>query len=551
MSDFRDNFDRRIIPRWRKSTASAEDNTMQPLRPRAGVVDFSEDVQRVASELTEAPTAAIAVEALNIAILAQDKPLEMTARAILLSERALPAAVQRLIAPASSESFTGPVSTRTGDESGAGIRRLRRLLQQYPKNPLLFLDLARHHAILGNAKHAEKAAMSALALAPAHRLVLRSVARYYLNTGDEGRAKAHKLLVGAEVTRHDPWLIAAELAISQEAGRSPKYWREAKSFLERRAVPASNLSELASAVGTFEVLDGQKKRARKLFELALLAPTENTLAQVKWAEQRTTGTFALDQWMGKLPSADEAISMRAYQENDLETAARHAQLWYYDEPFSATAAITASYVCSMLDDHDAVLAMMGPALMSHPDNRCLENNYIFARISGGRLFDQDEAAAALEIDDLRLRLMSHIRERGAHTAHATANLGLLAYRCGSADEARQVYDFAVNWARDRRDWFETANALLFHARESILAQAPWAGAVLAEAEEALQRVSSAGLTFYLSKVKALAKDPHKAAEILCPSNLSGATMIKPRRPTQFEVRKDKDGLLTLILPKKT
>jgi len=258
----------------------------------------------------------------------------------------------------------------------------------------------------------------------------------------------------------------------------------------------------------------------------------------------------MDQWLGQLPCAHEAMFMQAYQQNDLHTAARHAALWYYAEPFSANAAMTASYVCSLLDDHDTVLAMTRTALVSHPDNGCLENNMIFALISSGHFFEQGEGAVMQSIKSVTRRLLNQISAKDGDTAHAAANLGLLAYRCGHLEEGRAAYDYAIKWSRDRKEPFPSANAALFHAREAILANAPWAEAVMLQAKESCSKVQSAGLTFYMEKLQALAKAPEKAADILCPNSGKVSVSSKPVAIPKFEVRKGTDGLLTLILPKK-
>lgn len=547
----RDNFDRRVIPRWREATASAKDKTLHPLRVRTRGPDFSDEVVRATAELASNPTAPVAVDALNVAAMSGNEALARAARAVIASTDDLPPAVQRgLLSSETEEEGDGDSEASTSRHSRAGIQRIRGLLKSYPNNPLLFLDLARHHAILGHHEKAETAARTSLALAPHHRLVLRSVARCFMNIGEKGEEQAHRLLADSTATVHDPWLIAAELAIAQETGRSPRYWRDAKAMLKSQSHLPANLSELASAVGTFEVLDGSLKNAKKAFEIALIDPTENALAQVKWAERRTSGSFAIERWLGEFPSAHEALYMRAYQEGDLRSAARHAQCWYYDEPFSANASVTASYVCSMLDDYASVMEMSNTALIAQPGNTLLENNRIFARISGGGIFAQDEKAIDEEINALAHQLIAQIQARDKDTTHAAANLGLLAYRCGNPLEGRMAYDFAIGWARERKEWFSVANAALFHAREAILANAEWAPELLAEAEAANTKVLSSGINFYMEKVRALAKAPEKAAEILSPENFIYTRIAKPTAPPKFEVRKDKNGLLTLILPRK-
>lgn len=547
MKAFTDNFDRRVVPRWRETSASAED-TMSPLQPRKQVADFRADVLRVHADLEANPSAAVAIDAINVAFLAQDKGLKDAAVKILNAVPDLPSAIRQLVNPRKGTNTLLPSDPLThGDRNEAGIRRLRRLMLQYPKNPLLFLDLARHHAILGHDEKARQAAITALGLAPHHRLVLRSVARYLINAGQMD--EAHQILARAPSTKHDPWLIAAEVAVSQVAKLSPRFWREGIAMLEGRAHQPGNLSELASAIGTREVLEGKAKKAKKRFDQALLAPTENSLAQVKWAEKHTSGSFNLDKWLGQLPSAHEALFMRSYQENDIQKAALEAQLWFYDEQFSPDAAMTASYVSSMLDDHDAVIAMTDTALISHPDNEVLQNNRMCALISSGRFFKGTEAENEVAFRSAVRSLIRQIHAKDGNTTHAAANLGLLAYRAGFTDEGRIAYQSAIDWAQKQREFFSVANATMFHAREAILAKAPWAETTLKQAREAATKVSSAGLRFYMEKVEAIAKAPDKAVDILSPISGVRPVISRARVVPSFHVEQSSDGLLTLVIPK--
>ena len=553
-SGIKDTFDRRVVPRWRDSSAAVETKTMHPLKPKTGELDYSDTLASITEELTRTPTTAVAVDALNFATMTKNLALASNARAIIRADHALPETLrQRFLNIGLSDLDSVSKSLTIGKRSEAGIQRIRRLLKIYPRNPLLFLDLARHHVILGHHEKAMRAAQSSLALQPNHRYILRSVARCYLSSGDDdGGVLAHRLLINASATPHDPWLISAELAIAQESGRKPRFWREAKRMLEQRSHLPANLSELASAVGTLEALDGSSRRARDAFTLSNLAPTDNSLAQIKWAENRMSRSFSTDQWIDLYKSAHEAQMMQAYRDNNVEAAALHAQNWYYDEPFSIDAAVNASYVCSMLDDYNAVNSMCETALIAHPGNLLLENNLLFARISSGQFFDDSGADFESKFNSTIQQLVDWASSNSPHSPHAAANLGLIAYRAGHTEEGRAAYDFAIKTARQQDDLFQAANAAIFHVREAILAKAPWSFTVLSETQELLKVVRSAGLDFYMTKLTALAANPERAEDILSPANTHAAHAkreISPAIPN-FPVIKDEHGRLTIVLPKK-
>lgn len=120
--------------------------------------------------------------------------------------------------------------------------------------------------------------------------MLRAAARFYIS--EDAPEIALRLLVNTPMTRHDPWLMAAEVATAQLAGRGSKFFKHGKSMLDNPSFRLVNLSELAAAVGTVELEDGRRKDAKRRFEMAMLDPTENALAQVKWAEDKSNSLFA-------------------------------------------------------------------------------------------------------------------------------------------------------------------------------------------------------------------------------------------------------------------
>jgi hypothetical protein len=58
-------------------------------------------------------------------------------------------------------------------------------------------------------------------LAPNHRFALRSAARFFLHVGKPDDAQT--ILRRSEATRRDPWLMAAEIAVSTVADRTPRW----------------------------------------------------------------------------------------------------------------------------------------------------------------------------------------------------------------------------------------------------------------------------------------------------------------------------------------
>lgn len=549
---FSDNIDRKILPRWRDSSRVAGNSEALALRSRKCVLSFEAELGRVREELSKYPNLGVAAEAISLARFANDISLHETAMAVLKEADSLPTNLRRHMQKETQDGLKPNGNPWGGPEDSIfQVGRLRKLMQHYPRNPLLFMDLARHQSILGEHEKAEKSARIALSLAPNHRQILRSSVRFYVNNGEGGIAM--RLLAKSPATKNDPWLIAAELATAQTEERAPKFMREARRMLEQRTFQPAMLTELAAAVGTYELLDGKRKDAKKHFETALLSPNENALAQIKWADERGKLALAgIEKGFKRVASANEAAFLRSYLNQDLLIAAPYAEKWYNEEPFSADAAIMATYVYCLLDDYAAIERITEFAVRAHPTNDCLHNNDHYARISSGMLFEGDPTHVEQNIRQLVDVLMHQIRSDTADVAHAAANLGLLLYRMGIPEEGRKAYDYAVQWATKRREKFSIANALTMHSREAILAKTEWAPATLAAAQVTVKQIPnfSAGLSFYISKLEALAADPDNASTILNPATANKYLKKKPMPVLgrDFQIRWEQDGRATLIVP---
>ena len=71
--------------------------------------------------------------------------------------------------------------------------------------------------------------------------------------------------------------------------RTTEFYRDSKEMLDGKRFHPHQLSELASAVATLELSSGNYRKGRKLFGLALQQPTENSVAQARWASGLDSG----------------------------------------------------------------------------------------------------------------------------------------------------------------------------------------------------------------------------------------------------------------------
>jgi tetratricopeptide (TPR) repeat protein len=516
----RDKAQRRIVPRWRPSGLASLSADFASLKgpPVRGPVTAGQKGEAVRAFNDEHSLGA-ASEALTEALL--EGNVDAAKRcAVYIRQNA--ASAPALLLRQANEAAGGELPPPTG---ALEVARWRSLLKLSPRNAAVWADMSRHYSSQGDKKQAMRCMQTALQLAPDHRWMLRTASRFLVHQQDY--AGAHKLLANHPRTKSDPWLMAAELACAHIAGKVPKSWKAGNDALRYDRFSAMHVSELATAIGMMELEGGNRKQARKLVQRGLIAPTENTLAQVIWAKEAKhlgDGIVGLDKLVSARGDAFEASYKIGLRQGDLQRAIKACQRWMEDEPFAARPKMETTYVASLLDDFDLIDRIAQAALktdgkLSHE----MEMNVIFAELSSGRIDAKDPDVAAKTMS----RLKTVIDIGGPSTVHATANLALLNYRSGRAEVGRDLYRAAIDLAR-KQDGFENAAlAATFAAREAILAGDPEAEILLDEATELAKRAGSEAAHFYNRKLKALIAAPNRAGIILSPSSTD--EFLKPVR----------------------
>jgi len=113
------------------------------------------------------------------------------------------------------------------------VKELKGKRIQQARNAFVWVDLAHLYTLLGQNTQARQALRIALNLAPTNRFVLRCTARFlhHINEYDE----ALDLLRKNGRTPEDPWLLAAEVAASGAAEKSPRFAKLGSEVLTRGA----------------------------------------------------------------------------------------------------------------------------------------------------------------------------------------------------------------------------------------------------------------------------------------------------------------------------
>lgn len=546
MSALHGKISRRMLPRWRTSVRAAQSPEFSALkRPRPVQSDNGDLLREIAVDFSKSPSLGIAADLISNALLAgQTNTAESAARFVIEHQDESPKAL--LLLAKSVVEPTGPSSELS--PAILNVAAVRRLLRLHPDNALLWSDMARHHASLGDKGRAYKCMQAALQLAPNHRWMIRTMSRFMVHQGDP--VAAHKLLASHPKTRTDPWLIAAELACAQVAGKAPKYWRQATDILKHEAVSPFHISELATSVAMIELEGSERKRARKYIQKGLVSPTENTLAQVFWAKENKhlSDGFKLDELVGSTADAYEADYQLNWLKGELLTAIRSARIWSGDEPFAARPKAEIAYAASLLDDYDLTIQMADEVKrLDGQVDLNLEMNRICAVLSSGRLSRINDT---LEIERYRSVLVNAIAQGNENSYHAMANLGLWNYRYGDSETGQLIYQQAIESAIKLHLKDAAASASTFAAREAILAKSSTAPVVLESAKALAKKSGNKANDFYLRKLDALIVDVGASKEILSANSASRFLRVTPPPPPKMRIERTKDGVILWLPPKK-
>jgi len=341
------------------------------------------------------------------------------------------------------------------DDRRLRIRKLRASLREFPRNPLAYMDLAREYVAQGQPLSAVKPVKIALALAPNSRFVLRSASRFFLHFNDP--EQAHSILRRADRVKTDPWLLAAEIAVADVAGRTSSLVKIGRQFVDSEKFPPSQISELASALSTLVSETGNIRLVKRLFRRALVEPTENVVAQAGWIS-RHIGDLQLAPHVLDTPGSYEARTWANLVDSHWTDSVAAARLWLRDEPFASRPAVFGSWAAmSMITDLKLAERFARHGLSTHPNEFLLLNNLAVSLASQGRTSEAVKVYERIKRADAE----------GPYKPTCMATKGLIQFRLGSPDAGRRLYRMAVVEAKRKRDTRSVVWALIHFAGEEF------------------------------------------------------------------------------------
>lgn len=424
---------RKIIPRWRElaRTPGVELVSSRPhkLAPLPSGVDEELREQWIAK-----PTEWAALEIISAALVTGRSELADGAVSMLDNET-LPsgaACVMRAYserhASAEQEVFQhGSIGERYASVERVG--EIRRALSDSPKNPFLYVDLARSFASLGELDKAARALHVALKIAPENRYILRSATRFFVHANKSDEVWPRLKDFGSS----DPWIAASKIAVADLLNRPQSGIKRAREIVDR-GDPAQT-TELSAALGTLEVGSGSVKRAKKLFQESSRKPNDNSVAQIRWAHEEIGLSF--DRNLLNTELSFEARTVDASHQNKWTEAVANAKYWLKDEPFSARAARIGVFICAeYMQDFDQALIFCNLGLVANPHDAVLLNNRAFTNANLGAIEPAESDIAAV-----RARWVDPSDE-----IFLLATEGCIAYRKGDIQAGAALYQQSVDKA---------------------------------------------------------------------------------------------------------
>lgn len=464
---------RRIVPRWRSYAATLRSRELAMPTSKQRLAPTFSDLTRRLELFQLSPGLVTAAEAVEAAIVCgREGDAVNAARRILNIDSNAAPLIREQAAALLRRTGNGdevPVDTCVKARPDAAV--LRQFTRLHPEDPISWVELALQQTIRGHGRAAARSMAMALHMAPTNRHVVRCASRLYLHLGDPERA--HDIVARNAATSSDPWLMAAEIALAGVAERSPRFFKSGLSVVESGRVIPHQITELAGAIGTDDLLSGNRKRSRKMFVQSMSDPTGNSLAQGEWAAPHFGSEIIPFSRLDTVPEAAEAKAFRLYREVRFGEVLLVCEEWAQLDPFSIRPFQFAACTAGLIEEYDHAIRCAEKGLQIWRDAPLLLNAAAFALASTDR---PDEAETMLNrIHKSHSDVLSYV---------VSANRGLVAYRRGHQTEARRLYMEAIDGFKRLGIPRLNAQAQVYFAREAALAKEPDAEELLQQAERA-------------------------------------------------------------------
>lgn len=337
------------------------------------------------------------------------------------------------------------------------ITELKSILNLYPYNPILYVELSRNYSILGQLKPSIASMQMALKLSPSNRFILRSAVRLFAHIGD--LEYSHDLLRKNSLTNIDPWLTSAEISLATLRDRRSMFIKKGMEMVNSKKLSPFSITELSSSLGTVELLHGNLKKSRPLFQTSMISPNDNSLAQIEWASSKDNNLNIIPTTL-QVNHNFEALALENFHNKKLNEALDYTFRWFLDMPFSKRPIMFGAHIASsLLYDQEKSRGFLKAGLISHPNDPQIINNLVYSLALEN---NTNEALSYLN----KLPQISGV-EKSTQIC-LTATRGLVFFRSGFHEEGRKNYLKAIEEAKELKSQYYTSLAFLNYAREEII-----------------------------------------------------------------------------------
>jgi tetratricopeptide (TPR) repeat protein len=352
------------------------------------------------------------------------------------------------------------------------VKETRSLLRLYPRNPILLVELSRYYSILGQEEQSIKAMKNALFLAPNNRFVLRCATRLFAHFDHKNNdylSFIHGTLKKSPLTGIDPWLTSAEISVATILNKTSRFIKKGIELINSKNIAPLNFTELASSIGTVELLNGSLRKGRAYFNKSLISPNDNSLAQLEWASTMDKG-LDINTENFDVKMNFEAMALDSLHNNEFEVALDQAAKWFIDMPFSKRPIMFGSHLASsILKDQKKSISFLKAGLIGHPNDPQIINNLAYSYAI------EDQTNEAFE--ELNKVKNEYITDDATQIC-LTATKGLAYFRSGFIDLGRDLYLEAIELTKKIGDPDLNRVAILNYAREEIRIKSPQAESIM-------------------------------------------------------------------------
>lgn len=476
MSGIYDDSNRQIVPRWYTFATACKMGDLQPEKIRnSPKIHSPQAFLKKIEDWKRKRTIPHAIDVVGTALIVGDyaNPDVRDASDFLLSLHDKVPSLGLQIANLfngreSADSILEPYTGVDTIHHRIKVARLKYLVRKYSRNAIAWADLAYHYVLLGEKQKAEECIDIAVSIAGNNRFILRSAARCYLHLHKPDKSLFY--LRRSDSIKFDPWVISAEVSISEGINRKSRLVKKARLIIEDTNLSPWSVNELTGTLSTLEARHGTIRKSKKLLHQALREPNENTMAQAVWLAPLIRQE--INKPGKEVMASFEADARMYYQRREYEQALENTKEWFRFQPFTARPAVQASYIASVcLQDDKEAIKIIEEAKAASLDSFLLQNNHAFSLASLNRL---DEAEGVL----LNIK-KSELDARNKNTLYATE--GLINFRRGNTENGRALYKRAVSGFKKINDLRAAAIAAFFGAREEVLLHSNFEKEVMEEA----------------------------------------------------------------------